>query len=171
MWTCIERVIVAREGQFNKSLSEIRRNLYLCWLGHNKISLRIRRTNIAKHMITSTVAHVTIPPRFWVLSACKFIHPNMTLTKDVWERVNIHIYILRERGREDLLQLFKTLLDCCGNILDVVVYSINNSALFGDINSISKHMFLRKLKELILLVQEWICSSRPGQWQGPKDPS
>lgn len=44
-----------------------------CWkvlINYKNISLRISSTNMIKHMITSTVAHITIPPCFCVLSAC-----------------------------------------------------------------------------------------------------
>lgn len=47
--------------------------VYIYWVIHQKsISLITRRTNMIKHKITSTVAHMTIPPFFWVLSACNF---------------------------------------------------------------------------------------------------
>ncbi|PON67027.1 hypothetical protein PanWU01x14_106090 [Parasponia andersonii] len=38
---------------------------------HKIITLMIKRTNMMKHMITRTDAHITIPPCFCVLSACK----------------------------------------------------------------------------------------------------
>lgn len=37
---------------------------------HKNNSLRIKRTSMMKHMMTSTVAHMTIPPFLCVLSAC-----------------------------------------------------------------------------------------------------
>lgn len=53
---------------------------------------------------------------------------------------------LREKGREDLLQLFKALLDRCCDILDVVIYSINNRALFVNIiNSVTNSISIMKI--------------------------
>lgn len=39
------------------------------FMNQKSIVLRIKRTSITKHIITRTVAHMTIPPFFWFLSA------------------------------------------------------------------------------------------------------
>ena len=46
---------------------------------YKNISFRISRTNMTKHMIMRAVAHITIPPCFCVLSACKPKAPNIAL--------------------------------------------------------------------------------------------
>lgn len=43
-----------------------------------------------------------------------------------------------EEGKgEDLLQLFEALLDCCSNILNIMVYPIHNGTLLKEICSIN----------------------------------
>lgn len=37
----------------------------------------------------------------------------------------------KQAEQEDLLQLFKALLNCCCDVLNVVVYPIDNGPLFG----------------------------------------
>jgi hypothetical protein len=43
------------------------------------ISFKIRRTIMMKIRMTRTVAHITMPPFFWVLSACRTDEPRYIL--------------------------------------------------------------------------------------------
>jgi len=63
------------KGRTNEGWPDIKNKLNIT-VDHNIISLMIKRTNITKHMMTSTVAHITIPPFFWVRSACMSHKPN-----------------------------------------------------------------------------------------------
>lgn len=63
------------KGRTNEGWPDIKNKLNIT-TDHKIISLMIKRTNITKHMMTSTVAHITIPPFFWVLSACMSHKPN-----------------------------------------------------------------------------------------------
>lgn len=109
-------------------------NLEPTVLSHQKsISLRTRRTNMTAHMIRSTVAHITIPPCFCVLSACKPIFPLVqTQQYRYLKQLTAEVQWSTKDGDSDLLQLLEAILDCTCNVLNVVVYPINNSALFGE---------------------------------------
>lgn len=53
----------------NEAKAKAKANIIL--ISYIIISFSIKRTSIMKHIITSTVAHFTIPPFFCVFSACK----------------------------------------------------------------------------------------------------
>ena len=83
-------VLVTKAPIYLKNISQSVYPIFFFFLWHlnitnrlhyhdqKSISLSIRRTSMMKHIITSTVAHLTIPPFFCVLSACNSMTLSMT---------------------------------------------------------------------------------------------
>lgn len=73
-----ESVKVEGESLTNNTRSKVHSNSLKPYAPRKSISLRMRSTNMTKHMMMRIVAHFTIPPCFCVLSACQVQkNPNM----------------------------------------------------------------------------------------------